>query len=575
MNKTLKHLLAFVFSIAYILVVYFVAGIFFSTNDDRFMGELLSGSITGNPETHLVYVNYLLSLPLSLLYRVSTHVSWFGLLLIFLHWLSCFAILDSFYVKAKTKWDMLITSALVAVLYLSELYLLSQITYTMTAAFVALSGYVCLLLRENKKERLIWFIILEALAFLLRDKAMLMAQPLGFAVFFGVLLIQKEELKKKLRCFCEVLCILLVIFVVGFLGNKLAYQSEEWNFYNEYNDVRTTLFDYSNFPSYEEVSHILTKYDVSENAYNAYTKYLILDETLRLECAKELAEYIRQTDNESTKNSLSGLLLEYLDVTFENSYWYTNLLPLLGYICIILLFLCSGNYKALIPTGFLFLGRCVIWLYLIFGGRLLNRISMPLFACELLILVTLGFLSFIDKKPLKTFGKLIAICLVFVLCLGCAYSGFLQLKDIRKNNALAKEYVDDYVKVLTYCEKRPENRYILDTISFFAYTGEATDTRFYGNRNCILAGTWFANSLSALSGNEAYLKDTANGFYFILRSTTDNPESDKDEMTHPIVLYFAEMTGCEPVIADTIPISYGEEYSVVYFDGTLNLNQTN
>ena len=74
MNKFLKnnitHIVSLFFTIIYIVCVYLCIDMHFSTNDDRFMGELLSGSITGKPETHLIYVNYLLSSVLSFLFKI-------------------------------------------------------------------------------------------------------------------------------------------------------------------------------------------------------------------------------------------------------------------------------------------------------------------------------------------------------------------------------------------------------------------------------------------------------------------------------------------------------------------------
>jgi len=243
-----KHIFAFIISVLYILCVYFCIDIHFSTNDDRFMGELLSGAVTGNFETQLVYVNYLLSLPLSLLYQISTNVSWFGILLVMFHGLSCFCILDSFYSKAKSKTDYFVSTILVGLLFATQLYLITQISYTMTATFMAVAGYVCLILQENKKSRLGYFILLELLAFLLRDKAMLMIQPLGFSVFLGLILTKPQmKLKAKIIDLLKISIVLIFIVVFGFTGNKLGYFSEEWQTYNEYNQFRTTLFDYTEF----------------------------------------------------------------------------------------------------------------------------------------------------------------------------------------------------------------------------------------------------------------------------------------------------------------------------------------
>lgn len=568
MKTSHRHLLAFAISAIYMFAVYFLVGICFSTNDDRFMGELLSGSITGNIESHLVYVNYLLSLPLSLLYHISTSVSWFGILLVFFHWLSCFFILDSFYSNAKTKMDFVVSSALVGVLFITELYLISQISYTMTASFMAIAGYVCLLLNEKKKPRLGYFIVLELLAFLLRDKAMLMVQPLGFAVFFGLILISKNEtIKAKLRQICEVTLILIAILVLGFAGNKIGYHSEEWQTYNEYNDARTTLFDYSEFPPYKEVSHILEKYDVSKTDYDAYVSYTILDRELSLDCVKELADYL---EDRQTSPSIKTLLNDFKTTTFEENYWQTNTLLIFGWICAILFILFSKNFIALIPLAFLTMARTVVWFYLLYEGRFPLRISMPLFACELLILASYIFYIYCQKKVSTKWQNFVFVILGALFSILGLWSAKIQFVNFRQMNTSHATYMQSFNEVLEYCNANPDNRYILDTLSFIWYFGEAFDGTIYGERNCISAGSWLSNAPSMLNGNQTYLEDTDNGFYFIMFSEEENTD---EEMNHPSVLYFADITGSTPYIADTFTASHGGTYSVIYFDGTIELKK--
>ena len=309
-KNNIQHIVSLTITILYIVCVYFCINIHFSTNDDRFMGEILSGSITGKPETHLVYVNYLLSLALSLLYKISLNVSWFGIMLVLFHGFSCYCILDSFFSKSKTKLDYFVSLLLVGLLFATQLYLITQISYTMTTAFMAVSGYVALFFMQNKKTRLGYFIALELLAILLRDKAMLMIQPLGFSVYFGLILTKQDaKLKTKLIELSKIFIVIIFIAVFGFTSNKLGYLSDDWKTYNEYNKFRTTLFDYSEFAEYDEVSHILEKYDVSENEYNGYKNYAILDYSLSLDCIKELANYM---ENKDSSYSLSSLINPYV-----------------------------------------------------------------------------------------------------------------------------------------------------------------------------------------------------------------------------------------------------------------------
>ena len=568
MKKTHKHLLAFAISVIYIVAVYFLIGIYFSTNDDRFMGELMSGAITGNIESHLVYVNYLLSLPLSLLYRITTGISWFGILLVLFHWFSCYCILDSFYSKAKSKTHICISTVLAGLLFLTELYLISQISYTMTASFMAVAGYVCLILNENKKSRIGYFTVLELLAFLLRDKAMLMIQPLGFAVFFGLVLIGKNKtVKAKLLQVVKIVAILATVVILGFAGNKIGYHSEAWQAYKEYNDARTTLFDYSEFPPYEEVAHILEKYDVSKIDYNAYVDYTILDWELSLDCVKELAEYIEKKQASPTLNSV---LNDFKTATFEENYWQTNTVLIFGFICVVLFLLLSKNFAGFLPLIFLTLARTVIWLYLLYEGRFPLRIAMPLFACELVILVALAFYFYCNNQPYAKWQNIAFVLVGAILGVVGLWSAKIQFVNFRQMNTSHAIYMQGFDEVMDYCNENSENRYILDTLNFIWYNGEALNVTIYGERNCISAGSWLSGAPTLLEGNRNYLDNTENGFYYIMLS---EEESTEEELNHPSVLYLADVSKSTPYVADSFVASHGVTYSVIYFDGELNLKR--
>ena len=41
----------------WILLIYAKTGIVFETNDDRYITEILSGTLTGSPEAHATHVN--------------------------------------------------------------------------------------------------------------------------------------------------------------------------------------------------------------------------------------------------------------------------------------------------------------------------------------------------------------------------------------------------------------------------------------------------------------------------------------------------------------------------------------
>ena len=90
MDKKIRIPMAFCMAAAWIFFIHRYVGIFFETNDDRLISEIFSGAMTGTPEAHAYYVDYILGFILSLLYRMTTAVPWYGGMLVlfqFLCWL--------------------------------------------------------------------------------------------------------------------------------------------------------------------------------------------------------------------------------------------------------------------------------------------------------------------------------------------------------------------------------------------------------------------------------------------------------------------------------------------------------
>lgn len=82
-DRKYRKVLAPVFILLMFALIWKKAGIFFEMNDDKLIMEILSGVQTGGPDAHAEFINYFLALPISLLYRISKGVPWYGLCLIF------------------------------------------------------------------------------------------------------------------------------------------------------------------------------------------------------------------------------------------------------------------------------------------------------------------------------------------------------------------------------------------------------------------------------------------------------------------------------------------------------------
>lgn len=569
--KTYRHFLSFFVPAFLIFIVWYKMGIYYSTNDDRCLTEMLAGLVTLENESHLIYINYLLAAPLSLLYKITTSIPWFGICLILLYYLSYVFIFKAVYSRTKNILQDFIMTIVISCFFLAHIYLLGQITYTAIATFVATAGYFALLLHTNKKCGLIYFILLESLAFMLRDQAMLMIQPLGLAVVCTYIIISDFSAFKKniIKCL-QILGIIASIIIVLFLGNKLGYMGENWKIYTDFNESRTVLCDYTDFPPYEDVKNILDKYDVSKATYEGFISYTILDWDINTDCLRELADYAQtQYDPPVT---IADAFEKYTSILFKETkdYYHINKLLITMFIISVIYILLSGSIKSFIPLSGLLFSQGIVWIYLLYRGRYPDRVTIPLLASETLFLIAIIFITYTKGKSRKYISVIRLAVLLISIVLFCktSYTCYqLQHKDAKIQNTTQNIFIQGLTDITDYCNSFPDNKYIVETISLRWYYGNALQTDIFEPRNYTYAGGWFSNTPCFIEKNIDYFDDTSGGFHFII--CTDDVD---DVLKHPSVIYLAEKSSSVPILSDQFKASHGGTYSVIYFDGELKLN---
>lgn len=289
--KNVKRAFAFIIAAAAMAFSYMKMGIFFETNDDRLIAEILSGTMTQAHSAFVHLVNCFLSLPLFWLYQVTGGgIPWYGGSLIFFHVISYTVIFAVLLNLCHEKGEMFACMLLCVSVFCINIYCVGLIQWTSTAALLALAGYVCLLSGEDRRSVLV-FAGLELTAFLLRDEAMLMVQPLGGAVFAAQILEDgKWKEKKQWNMILSWGLSLAGIFVIGMLGKGVERYALGWQDGGRYN-TEVALRDYYGFPPYEEVKDILDKYQVTRTEYEGLGHYVTVGFSVDADCLSELAEY--------------------------------------------------------------------------------------------------------------------------------------------------------------------------------------------------------------------------------------------------------------------------------------------
>lgn len=566
LNRRYQKILAPVVILLIIVFVWKKTGIFFESNDDKLITEILSGVQTGTPDAHVGYVSYLLTLPISLLYRITNKVPWYGLFLIFAQALAYVGILESLYSQCRNLVETALGTLIAAALILAGLYDLGCIQYTSTAAILGVAGYFCLLVQPEGRGRWIWFFCLEILSCCLRTKAMLMMQPMGILTVWGVMLAHENSFsfRRYAAKTVRVVAVPAAVFLIMILGNGIGNNETGWAEYRRFNTDRETLLDYGGgAPNFEEVKEILDRHQVTESDYEAFQNYVMLDWVVSPACAKELAAYAK----EHRKNpDLSDLLESFRQNMWENSYFGLSKVLIVLWIAVILGTIVFRRFYILVGALGLFLGKMISWGYLLYKGRFLLRVSMPLIWGEALLLLALllcmgsfGHKTFFEKtegtnRIRKCLGVLFICCFITV----CLLSNKWQYRHIWNVNNTQRAFMEGFREIDAYCSASPEKRYILDMFSVCYINGSALETQIYQDRNTVISGSWYSDSPGVRRYHAQHFSGADELFFIVY-------DDDKGE-AHPGLRWLTQETGFTPTLYDSFTTSYGAVFLVWRYD---------
>lgn len=444
------------------------------------------------------------------------------------------------------------------ILYLSQLYVIARVQYTIVAIFLAMAGFIGFFLYRNRKTKWIVFCVLELLAYLLREQAMLMVVPMGMAMMAGILLLEKDRAwKEKGIEFLKSVCILLAVLTVGFLGNLVSYRGTEWKEFKEFNEARTAIFDYAAMPSYEEVKSILDKYHVDRTEYEAFSAYTFLWGKIDAKCLTEIADYVKASTIAPGWTEVKEELDEFL---WGNGNWLLGDVLIAMWLCALLWAILPGNRKMLLPLAGLWGASLTILTYLIWRGRFPLHVKLPFILCILYFLTALVWKYTSENRNRKKWYGFILLILG-VVCLHKAYlSGQRQYRDLLPRSQTEEIYIEGLREMVSYCNERQEQKFLVETFTVAYYTGNVLETDLYQQeRNCRITGGWFFNAPCYVESLNDYLGDVQDGLYLILSYSDTILEK-------PMVAYIEEKLDCQAETVDFLAASHGGLYAILYFE---------
>lgn len=553
---------ALLFTVLYMAAVYFTCGMWFETNDDVFISELLSGKVTGSIDYHNnTNTSVFLTGPLSVLYGITTNIQWWGVTLTIALFLFSFCVIYYSIKKTRSWLQNVFAVGITMSILLIAIHNYGQVQYTSCAMLLAFAGYFVLLCDNDKKKSVIIFALLECFACILRDKSMMLAQPVCFSVV-AIYHLTEAWFTDRKRFWPEVrrmaFCFAIIIFFLCAVraGRSLTYAGDEWTEYMKSDEVRVYLVDYEGKVEYSQLESVLEKYGITEEVYNQFLEYRIwypdyaFSTSLYEELLPVLAEIRKQESEYNTVLSVLTLLYS------SDQFWHLHQFTIALFPIAIIVALVVGRRRGLIPIGAGFIGYLIGIVFLVVRNRYTLRVMMPFYLGVALLLLGLINIMFCEReqKDKTRFAELLRegvvpaglLVGVVLFALSCGRVQFAYIR--RQNNLVNTIAMNIMADITSYCNANPDKTFILDNSYFRGISTPIFESEYYQKANYIYSGSWFGTARSMVSHGKEYLNPS--DFYCLVYEAQEWKGLDALE-------YWEEASGCSAQLYEKFRISSG------------------
>jgi len=383
----------------------------YQVDDDITMIQLASGYLGGTPVPFVVFSNVTLGFLLNLLYQLPTNLNWEVMFFFAVNFLSVWCLVYIvFSLPLKFVYKFL---GILAILLADSLFLLN-VTFTTTATFAVISGFVLILSATYNGLRFSrWMLVFGCLLVVAGSLIRIESFLLVLLLIFPPLLFIYRFFDIKYLIISSMAAILAV--ALFYLFNTLYLKSfPQWDSFYAYSDVRSQLQD---TPRVHPSNVKDTYYDVgwNFNDYKLFMSWFFPDQQLySLSNLQYLVLHIPGTE----KNAFSAVA----------SYFYPE--PFFDDVD-------SIPYFFMIAAGFLALAiypslRKAIW---------------PLILLLLTFLILIFYLIWTEKVPLRVWDSFLATIAVF----GSFILLWVKLDADRSRLQPARRIVFDFIVPALLC----------------------------------------------------------------------------------------------------------------------------
>lgn len=297
-SKIVDLCIALGMNIALFVAFVFVLKPLPETNDDLALSFLVEGAY-GERSPYLVYQNILWGKLLVGLYTLVPTIKWYNVLMLSMLFLGFLAMTYSF-IRIQGRKVGIIASTTLLIFCGYHSYVVFQ--YSRIAPVVTAAGLILLFYAiehaDTKLEKILSIIAGTLLAVwgswirfqMFGVAVVLVGGCIGLYRVFFLIKDRKTGWLKQIGIYAAVFGTVGVLSLACYLVDQNYYSSdEEWAAYQEFNAVRTELWDYG-FPEYEENKKLFEEIGVTISNFDYYQTWNMDEEAMTIENLQVLAD---------------------------------------------------------------------------------------------------------------------------------------------------------------------------------------------------------------------------------------------------------------------------------------------
>ena len=296
-SKKIDFLCALGLNIIFFVIYVFILGPKHETNDDLALSLLVEGAY-GERSPYMIYSNILWGKLLVGLYTLLPTIKWYVLLMLLMLF---FAYQSMTYVFLRMQGRKIGTVISTTMLFFCGYYSYVVFQYSRIAPVVTAGGIILLFYAiehaDCKKEKMICItagIFMAVWGSLIRFQMFAVAVVLagGAIGLYKVWIIYRKkqvDWLKQIGTYVAVFGTVGVLSLACYVIDRMHYSSDEWQYFQVFNEVRTELWDYG-FPNYEENRETFESIGISESDFAYYQTWNMDEEVMTIEHLQAIAD---------------------------------------------------------------------------------------------------------------------------------------------------------------------------------------------------------------------------------------------------------------------------------------------